>query len=240
MIFLALISFTAYLIRENINDYDPDNVNESGSAYATAVMYIVGIIDAIFLIILICKKESFKLAVAVIEVATHFFTSAKRLTFLPVFFCTIIIISIMMIVAAIFCVASIGPIEVEYYELQIKDVERTPLTKSMLSLMIFGLFLVLGFITMGYIFVIDVSAITWYYSDKEKEANQDSDRGETDVIKGLWWSVRYHGGTIAASVFIFLLLWPLIIICVIGKKFEKIEKKNAVVDCCVCCCCCCI
>ena len=110
----------------------------------------------------------------------------------------------------------------------------------MLSLMIFGLFLVLGFITMGYIFVIDVSAITWYYSDKEKEAYQDSDRGETDVIKGLWWSVRYHGGTIAASVFIFLLLWPLIIICVIGKKFEKIEKKNAVVDCCVCCCCCCI
>ena len=62
--------------------------------------------------------------------------------------------------------------------------------------MVFGFFWVLSFIMAMNEFVTIVAAITWYYSDKTIP-DDDGIAGDSDVSVGMWWSLRYHGGTLA-------------------------------------------
>eukprot|EP00806_Schmidingerella_arcuata_P000602 Macronucleus_1543.p1 GENE.Macronucleus_1543~~Macronucleus_1543.p1 ORF type:complete len:274 (+),score=130.80 Macronucleus_1543:1-822(+) len=106
--------------------------------------------------------------------------------------------------------------------------------------MVFGFCWVLAFIMAMNEFVTIVAAITWYYSDKEIP-DDDGIPGDSDVSIGMWWSIRYHGGTLAFGSFILAIVWVIrIIFEYISKKMEDASGNNGCTKCLVSCCRCCL
>jgi len=106
--------------------------------------------------------------------------------------------------------------------------------------MVFGFCWVLAFIMAMNEFVTIVAAITWYYSDKEIP-DDDGIPGDSDVSTGMWWSIRYHGGTLAFGSFILAIIWMIrIIFEYISKKMEDATGENGCTKCLVGCCRCCL
>lgn len=97
--------------------------------------------------------------------------------------------------------------------------------------MIFGFAWVIAFIMSMNEFVVIVSAITWYYSDKTIP-DDDGIAGDSDVSVGMWWSIRYHAGTLAFGAFLLALVWIIRgIFEYIAKKVEDASGGNACTKC---------
>lgn len=62
------------------------------------------------------------------------------------------------------------------------------------------------------------SSITWYNSSKD-EPDDDGIPGDSDVTEALWWTLRYHLGTVAFGSLI------MTIVTVIRIVFEYVAKK---------------
>ena len=86
--------------------------------------------------------------------------------------------------------------------------------------MFFGFIWIIAFLVACNEFVVIVSAITWYFSDKTVE-DDDGIPGDSDVRFGFWWSVRYHMGSLAFGSFILAIVW------IIRFIFEYIGEKVA-------------
>ena len=106
--------------------------------------------------------------------------------------------------------------------------------------MIFGVIWILAFIVAANDFVVIVSAITWYYSDKTEE-DDDGIPGDSDVRFGFWWSVRYHFGSLAFGAFILTLIWIIrVIFEYIGEKMIDASGNNGCTRCLIGCIRCCL
>jgi len=89
-------------------------------------------------------------------------------------------------------------------------------------------------------FVVIVSAITWYYSDKEI-ADADGIPGDSDVSVGMGWALRYHAGTLAFGSLIQAIVWAIrIIFEYLAKKMEGASGANSCTKCLVGCIRCCL
>lgn len=66
----------------------------------------------LYLLCMLCKLNSLRVAVAVIETAGDYFADTKRILFVPALYFFIAIIFLGCWVMAVICVASIGPISV--------------------------------------------------------------------------------------------------------------------------------
>ena len=115
---------------------------------------------------LACCFKSLRVAIAVIETAADFFADTKRVIFVPLAFFFAGVILFVLWVAAAFCVGSIGEITDVDYVSQTKDIAWSDGTYYMMYFMIFGIVWLLAFTIAMNEFVIIVSAVTWYYSDK--------------------------------------------------------------------------
>ena len=145
-----------------------------------------------------------------------------------------------MWIAAMICVASIGNIKVENVETQSKDIEWSETTEWAVWYMIFGFIWIMAFLVAANDFVVIVSAITWYYSDKTEE-DDDGIPGDSDVRFGFWWSVRYHFGSLAFGSFILTLIWIIrIIFEYIGEKMIDASGNNGCTRCLIGCIRCCL
>ena len=106
--------------------------------------------------------------------------------------------------------------------------------------MCFGFLWVIAFVMAMNEFVVIVSAITWYYSDKEKP-DDDGIPGDSDISVGMWWSIRYHAGTLAAGSLICAIVWAIrIVFEYIAKKMEGASGNNGCTKCLVGCMRCCL
>ena len=88
-------------------------------------------------------------------------------------------------------------------------------------------------------FVTKCTAVIWYFSGQGSD--QDDKATPVSVSKGLWWSFRYHFGTLAFGSFLVALVTFLrIIFEIFCKKFEEAGEKAGpiwkIVACCVRCC----
>jgi len=97
--------------------------------------------------------------------------------------------------------------------------------------MIFGFFWIISFLIACNEFVVIVSAITWYFSDKTIE-DDDGIPGDSDVKYGFIWSVRYHMGSLAFGSFILAIVWIIrIIFEYIGEKVADATGGNGCTRC---------
>ncbi len=106
--------------------------------------------------------------------------------------------------------------------------------------MVFGFFWIVSFLIACNEFVVIVSAITWYFSDKTIE-DDDGIPGDSDVKYGFWWSVRYHMGSLAFGSFILAVVWIIrIIFEYIGEKMIEATGNNGCTRCMISCIHCCL
>ena len=141
---------------------------------------------------------------------------------------------------ALLCVASIGPITVDSVATQTKDIEWDDKTYWAMWYMLFGFLWIMAFIISCNEFVVIVSAITWYYSDKTVP-DDDGIPGDSDVSTGFWWSFRYHMGSLAFGSFLLACVWVIrIIFEYIGEKMIGATGNNGCTRCLVSCIRCCL
>lgn len=106
--------------------------------------------------------------------------------------------------------------------------------------MIFGFIWIIAFLVTCNEFIVIVSAVTWYYSDKTVE-DDDGIPGDSDVSYGFYWLFRYHFGSLAFGSFILALVWVIrIIFEYIGEKMVDSVAGNGCTKCLFACIHCCL
>ena len=105
--------------------------------------------------------------------------------------------------------------------------------------MYFGIFWIVAFMMAANEFSVIVSVCTWYFSRKDIP-DDDGIPGDSDVGKGLWWTWRYHTGTIAFGSLLIAIVWTIrAIFEYVGNKVAAATGNNCLVKgllCCVRCC----
>ncbi len=237
---LVAIGYFAWDYRRDQIAEDASYEDESMATYLSWITWLSWIFAGIYYIVIICSFQSLRVAVAVIQTASSFVADSKRLIFVPVMYFGIAVICCLMFVAGAVCVASIGDIQVDNAAYQSKSIEWSSQTEYMFYFMIFGFFWVLAFIMAVNEFVIIVAGITWYYSDKEIP-DDDGIPGDSDVSTGMYWSVRYHAGTLAAGSLIVAIVWVIrVVFEYVAKKMEDANGENGCTKCLIGCIRCCL
>ena len=205
-----------------------------------AFAWIVLIIAGFYLLCMICKLKALRVAIAVIETAADYFADTKRILFVPMIYFVLAILFLAAWIIAVICVASIGPITVTSVETQNKDIEWDSHTTWAMWYMFFGCVWIVFFIVSCNEFVVIISAITWYYSDKTVP-DDDGIPGDSDVHTGFWWTYRYHMGSLAMGSFLLAVVWILkVIFEYIGEKMHEAVGGNGCTKCLIACMACCI
>ena len=239
---LIAIGYFSMDYRSDQIELDAAYADESMAKWLNWITWLSFIFAGIYYIVIVCSFQSLRVAVAVIQTASSFVADSKRLIFVPVLYFGVGIILLTMFLAGLICVSSVGEIvpETDGYQYQQKDIEWSTATQYQFLFMLFMFFWIAAFIMAVNEFVIIVTAITWYYSDKEKP-DDDGIPGDSDVSVGMWWSIRYHTGTLAAGSLIVAIVWIIrIIFEYIAKKMEGATGGNGCTKCLVSCMRCCL
>ena len=101
----------------------------------------------------------------------------------------------------------------------------------------FGFLWVLALTLACNFFVIASCVVNWYFT-----SSSDS-KGNISITQGIWWTLRYHLGSLAFGSFILAVIWLIrLIFEYVAAKLKKMEGDNpagcfikAVVCCCRCC-----
>ena len=110
----------------------------------------------------------------------------------------------------------------------------------MMVYMWFGIFWILAFLLSCNEFVIIVSACTWYFSRKDIP-DDDGIPGDSEVMKGFIWSIRYHPGSLAFGSFLLAVVWTIrTIFEYVGNSVEKASGENCATRCLIGCVRCCL
>lgn len=182
------------------------------------ITWLSWIFAGIYYIVIICNIQSLRVAVAVIETASAFVADTKRLVFVPVLYFVIAILLTGLFIAGLICTSSIGDITADSVTLQSKSIEWSTSTTAIFWYMLVMYFWVMAFVMAMNEFVIIIASITWYYSDKTVH-DDDGIPGDSDVTTGMWWSLRYHAGTLAFGSLIHA------IVSLIRGVFEFVSKR---------------
>lgn len=198
------------------------------------------ILAGIYVLVMVCSINSLRVAIAVIETAADYFADTKRIIFVPLLYFIVGILVFTAWVFAMIGVASIGEITVDSITLQQKDIVWTEMTTWAIWYMVFGFLWLVCFLIACNEFVVIVSAITWYYSDKTIP-DDDGIPGDSDVRYGFWWSIRYHMGSLAFGSFLIALVWIIrAIFEYVGEKMIDASGNNGCTKCMVSCIRCCL
>ena len=215
---LCAIGYFAWDYRRDQIAAEPAYADESMATWLSWITWLSLIAAVLYYIVIICSFQSLRVAVAVIQTTASFVADSKRLMLIPILYFGIAIVLSVMFVCGLVCVSSIGDIKVDNLEFQSKTIEWSGATEGMFWFMCFGFLWIIAFVMAMNEFVVIVASITWYYSDKSIP-DDDGIAGDSDVSVGMWWGIRYHGGTLAFGSLICAIVW------VIRLVFEYIAKK---------------
>jgi hypothetical protein len=203
---------------------------------------IAWVLALVYLIVVLCSCHSLRVSIAVIDTAADFFSDTKRIVFAPmIYFCLWVCIFIFWLYG-LTGIASItdSHITVSSVLTQSKDVHRSDATQYMIYGMCFGMIWISAFIMACNEFAVICAACTWYFSRKDVH-DSDGIAGDADVWKGIWWTFRYHAGTLAFGSFILTVVWVIKgMFEYLGNKLKTADGGSGCVSCMVCCCSCCL
>lgn len=232
----------SYFVRqEYIEGMTQEEIKADYYAYTLNwTIWLSAIMAAFYYLMVACCFQSLKVAIAVIETAADFFADTKRVILVPVFFFFMGILVTVMWTIGIFCVSSIGTITVDDPLTQAKHIVWETPTYYMFYFMIFGLLWLLLFLLAFNDFVVIVSAVTWYYSDKTIP-DDDGIPGDSDVWYGFKWGWRYHMGSLALGSFAVAVVTIIrAIMNYIANKLRDASGDNGCTKFLICCMQCCI
>lgn len=236
------IGLAAYFKRQDIIEgLSKDEIKDNSQAYALNwCCWLSWSFALLYVLLILCTCRALRVAIAVIETAADFFADTKRLIFVPILFFCIGILCFFGWVMAILGVASIGEITNVDYTSQSKHVDWSSETGWLVAFMIFAIVWLMIFIQSCNEFIIIVSAVTWYFSDKTVE-DDDGIPGDSDVSFGFYWCFRYHWGSLAFGSLVLTIVWFIrAIMEYIGKKVAEASGENGCTKCIICCLRCCL
>lgn len=216
-------------------------IDEDNTAYVLNwITWVSWILAALYYLLIFCSFKALRVAIAVIETAADYYADTKRITFVPILFFLVGITVFFGWLLAMMCVGSIGTLKVENYLTQDKSIEWETNTYYLVWFMTFGIVWMVTFLVACNEFIIIVSAVTWYFSDKTIE-DDDGIPGDSDVRYGFWWAFRYHLGSLAFGSLLLTIVWFIrAIFEYIGTKVADATGDNGCVKCMVCCIKCCL
>ena len=241
LILLGLIATGLYaqLYRKDQIEKDASFADDSQATWLNFYAYMAYIAAGLYLLTICCSFNSLRVAIAVIETAADYFADTKRIIFVPLLYFFIGILFFAAWVAGMLCAASVGEITGVNVDSQSKDIEWDTFTTWCVWLMIFGFLWLVMFLIACNEFVVIVSAITWYYSDKTVP-DDDGIPGDSDVRVGFAWTYRYHMGSLAFGSLLVTIVWIIrIIFEYIGEKMHDSVANNGCTKClfgCIHCC----
>ena len=242
LVFAALVGsgvWTLYYRADKI-EKNASFADESEATWLNFYAWMAFILAGIYLLVMICSFQSLRVAIAVIETAADYFADTKRIIFVPLLYFFIGILFFAAWVGAMICVASIGDITVDDVSTQTKNIEWSEQTSWTVVYMTFGFLWIVFFLIACNEFVVIVSAITWYFSDKTIE-DDDGIPGDSDVKYGFWWSFRYHMGSLAFGSFLLAVVWMIrMIFEYVGEKMVEATGNNGCTRCLISCIHCCL
>ena len=209
--------FSAWFARKDLLG-DGDDSNDEYAQYLWWTAIVTWVLAGVWYIFMACNFHSLKVSIAIIETAADWFADTKRIMLIPFLYFLLGLAIFATWIGCMVCVSSIGTITVDSVTSQTKTVEWDDNTRYMAFYMWFGLFWLTAFLLAMSEFVVIVSTCTWYFSRKDIP-DDDGIPGDSDVGKGLWWSFRYHMGTIAFGSLLIAIVW------VIKTVFEYVGNK---------------
>jgi len=214
--------------------------NQTTANWLEAAYYICWILAGIYYLVMACNFKSLRVSIAIIETAADYFADTKRIMIIPIIYFIFGLSVFLMWIYGVLCIASIGDITAGNYSLQTKDVNRTEWTNWMIFFMCWGMLWIGCFIVAMNEFVVICSAASWYFSRKDI-ADKDGIPGDSDIWKGMYWSWRYHCGSLALGSFILSLFWMIRgLFEYIGEHAAKATGNNACTKCMLSCINCCL
>lgn len=209
---------------------------------ALFIASVCWICAGLFYLVMFCNFKTLKISIAIIETAADFFADTKRVVLIPLGYFAVWVGLFIFWLWGLTGVCSItdSTITVDSVKLQLKDVNRSDGTNWMIAGMVLGMIWVSAFVMAANEFSVICAAISWYFSRKDIK-DSDGIPGDADVCKGLWWTYRYHMGSIALGSFILTLIaivkWT---IEQIGNAMKGASPGNPCTECLFCCINCCL
>lgn len=237
---LIALGYGAWYYKNQIELTHGESTSQSDTLFWIAIsMWSVALI---YYLILACNWKSLKISIAVIETAADFFADTKRIALVPLFY-FVIWCGVFVAWAWALCgVASISDSEitVSSVQFQTKDVHRGENTNWCIAGMVIGMVWISAFIIAANEFAVICAACTWYFSRKDIP-DDDGIPGDSDVMKGFWWTYRYHMGTLAMGSFLLTGVWIIrAIFEYVGEKVKDASGGNKCVECSLACIRCCL
>ena len=237
---VSVILIWVGLVASGIYFYMYDQKNPS---WTTATLFItLWTLAGIYCMCFMCCFKNLRVSIAIIETAADWFADTKRIIFIPVMYFCIAILVFAMWACGIAMVASVSTTPLIGDNPgsgdQTKVLNWSEGTWWMVFAMWFFIVWIMAFIMANNEFVVVSAAVTWYYSRKDIP-DDDGIPGDSQVMRGLWWSVRYHMGSLALGSFILACLWVIHwLFEYLGSKLHDATAGNACTKCMLCCCSC--
>lgn len=237
---LVVCGYFSYAYAQNI--IETDGTRNSYSASALCVASGCWIAAALFYLVMFCNFKSLRISIAIIETAADFFADTKRIVIMPLGYFALWVGVFVFWLWGLAGVLSITDSEIVYssISLQTKNVNRSEGANWMVAGMVLGMVWISAFIMAANEFTVICAAISWYFSRKDIK-DSDGIPGDADVMKGLWWTYRYHLGTLAFGSFILTVVWCVkTILEYLMDAMADATGKNPCTECIVCCIKCCL
>jgi len=144
--------------------------------------------------------------------------------------------------AAALFLFSVGEIESVPGGTQYRTVEWSSTTRYLVIYLFFAFLWMVALILACNFFVMATSVCMWYFT-----STADT-RGKISIGRSIWWTIRYHLGSLAFGSFLLALIWAIrIAFEYINKQLEKAKKEGNPLNnfltcftyCCRCCLACC-
>lgn len=164
------------------------------------------------------------MAIDVIDASADFLAGTKRILLVPGLFFLFQIITVVIWIAAMMCVASMNEITVDESIPQGKNLEWEKKPTYMALYMLFGVLWICAFFEYTSTFIVMVSAATYYFNS---DAGHE---GSAEVGTGFSWAFNYHAGSIAIGAFVIALIRFIRIVFVyLAQQAEKASGDNQAV-----------
>ena len=187
---LIFMGFFFYYKRKDI-------MTGSGSASTTALwwsMFGAWVAAGLMYIFLACNFKSLRVSISVIKTTADWVADTKRLLLMPLCFFAFGVLSFVIWISGLACVASISDQTIVAANPgsgdQAKVLVWSGTTYAMVYIMIFGFIWISCYITSFNEYVTIVAAISWYFSDKTIP-DDDGIPGDSQVMLGFKWGFCY-------------------------------------------------
>lgn len=228
--FIVLLAVLGYLFFRKYQDA----IDEGDELNYLVLAILFWSFDGLFLLLIFCCYDEIQSALAVITAAAVFVFSNFFVLLVPIIAIVISCGLIAYFIATLVFIYSIGDKQ-QYGNTPFSSVDWDSTTNNLWYYQLVALIWVMAFVISVLQFVIAATAAQWYFSSTTDQ------HGSGSLCKSLYWTVRYHLGSLGfGSLILTIVILVRWIFNYMKKKVEKGGASNKFTKCLLSCASCCL